>query len=175
MQMSIITIELLAEIKKQYRLKWSGIHGIIHWHRVYTNGIRLASQEGVNARVVQLFSVFHDSQRTNEGSDKNHGSRSAELAVKLRKHIPLNKDEFDLLTTACSLHSNTLNHENITVQACFDADRLDLGRVHIYPDPERLCTPMAKQKETIEWGYFQSRHDNELPSRPFGLVDFDDL
>ena len=55
--MSIITIELLAEIKSRYRLNWMGTHGIIHWSRVYENGIKLSTQEGVNPKVVQLFSI----------------------------------------------------------------------------------------------------------------------
>ncbi len=167
--MGIISIDLLVKIKKQYRLKWHGTHGVIHWNRVFDNGIKLAEQEGVNTRVVQLFSVFHDACRRNEHWDRNHGKRGAELAVKLREYLPLNDDEFDLLVTACSLHTNTLDHEDITVQACMDSDRLDLGRVHKYPDPDRLCTPMAKEKKIIEWAYHRSINDNKLPDQPFGF------
>ncbi len=170
--MNIITIELLSIIKKQYRLNWHGTHGITHWHRVYINGIRLSLQEGVNHRVLQLFSVFHDSQRKNEHRDRNHGKRGAELARELRRYCPLDDTEFDLLTTACSLHTSTLDHENITVQACFDSDRLDLGRVGHYPDSDRLCTKMAKEIKTIEWAYHRSLNDNELPGQPFGLSKF---
>jgi uncharacterized protein len=35
------------------------------------------------------------------------------------------------------------------VQACWDADRLDLGRVGIAPAPERLCTAAARER--IAW------------------------
>jgi uncharacterized protein len=173
--MSIITIELLELIKEQYRLNWFGTHGITHWHRVYMNGIRLSEQEGVNARVLQLFSVFHDSQRKNEHRDRNHGKRGAELARELRKYCPLDDAEFALLTTACSLHTNTLNHENITIKASFDSDRLDLGRVGHYPDPDRLCTKMAKEAKTIEWAYHRSIEEHELPDQPFGLSKFEQL
>lgn len=31
------------------------------------------------------------------------------------------------------------------VQACWDADRLDLGRVGIIPDPERMGTVKGEQ------------------------------
>ena len=34
--------------------------------------------------------------------------------------------------------------------ACWDADRLDLLRVGIVPDPRRLCTPFARLEETID-------------------------
>ncbi len=167
--MGIITIELIAQIRKYYPLQWHGTHGIVHWNRVYQNGVKLASQEGVNKKVVKLFSVFHDSQRLNEGKDPNHGNRGAELAVKLREYLPLNDDELDLLTIACELHTKTLDHENITVQACFDSDRLDLGRVGHYPNADRLCTLMAKRKDIIEWAYHRSLNNNKLPQRPLGL------
>ena len=167
--MSIITIELLAEIKKHYRLRWMGTHGVIHWNRVYDNGVMLSEQIGVNPNIVQLFSIFHDSQRKNEHWDRNQGKRGAELAVKLRHMIALDDAEFDLLTTACELHTSTLDHPKVTVKACMDSDRLDLGRVGKYPNPNLLCTPMAKQKEVIESAYHRSRHNNELPDQPFGL------
>lgn len=167
--MSIITIELLAEIKKHYKLRWMGTHGVIHWSRVYENGLKLSEQKGVNPKVVQLFSIFHDSQRYNEHKDRHHGKRGAELAIQLRDMIPLNDSDFTLLTTACELHTNTLDHHNITVKACMDADRLDLGRVNNYPNPDLLCTPMAMDREMIAWAYERSLV-HELPKRPFGLL-----
>ncbi len=167
--MNVITVELLSKIQQQYRLNWHGTHGVMHWSRVYENGMKLARQDGVNSRVVQLFSIFHDSRRENENQDWDHGKRGAELAAELRKYCPLDDAEFELLTTACRLHTSTLDHENVTVQACFDSDRLDLGRVGHYPDPNRLCTPIAKKLETIEWAYHRSLYDNELPDQPFGL------
>ena len=170
--MSIITLELLAHIKKHYRLNWMGTHGIMHWHRVYMNGVKLSTQDGVNDRVVQLFSIFHDSQRKNEHWDRKHGKRGAKLAIKLRNYVPLDDVEFELLVTACELHTNTMDHDNITVQACFDSDRLDLGRVGHYPDPNRLCTAMAKDETIIKLAYHRSRNNNKLPDHPFGLSDF---
>jgi uncharacterized protein len=167
--LSIVTIELLAEIKSRYTLNWYGTHGIIHWSRVYENGIKLSKQEGVNSRVVQLFSIFHDSRRKNEYTDPAHGNRGSQLALELRDHLPINDDEFELLVSACSLHTSADNHKNITVQACFDSDRLDLGRVGNHPIPELLCTPLAKQKETIDWAYKRSLA-HELPNRPFGIL-----
>ena len=40
---------------------------------------------------------------------------------------------------------------DVTIQICWDADRLDLGRVGITPHPSRLCTAAAKRLETITW------------------------
>ena len=136
---------------------------------MYENGIKLSTQEGVNSRVIQLFSIFHDSRRKNEHNDTNHGNRGAQFALELRDHLPIDDDEFQLLVTACSYHTSADNHDDMTVKACFDSDRLDLGRVGNHPIPELLCTPLAKQKETIEWAYKRSLA-HELPNRPFGLL-----
>ncbi len=160
---------MLAMIKGQYQLQWNGTHGVIHWSRVFENGIRLAEQEGVNVRVVQLFSIFHDSRRENEHRDKGHGRRGAELAAEFRDYLPINDEEFLLLTTACELHTSAATHVNRTVQACFDSDRLDLGRVGIIPDPQYLCTPLAKEKNIIDWAYDRSLH-HKLAPQPFGLA-----
>ncbi|MFZ2726177.1 MAG: hypothetical protein WAX77_08010 [Methylococcaceae bacterium] len=45
---------------------------------------------------------------------------------------------------------------NQTILTCWDADRLDLGRVAIMPNPEYLCTDIAKQKDIIQWAYQNS-------------------
>ncbi|MBM3962492.1 MAG: hypothetical protein FJ306_11400, partial [Planctomycetes bacterium] len=36
------------------------------------------------------------------------------------------------------------------IVACWDADRLDLGRVGITPAPHRLCTAPAREPQRIE-------------------------
>jgi uncharacterized protein len=56
-----------------------------------------------------------------------------------------------MLHYACSFHTGGLTDADPTVQACWDADRLDLGRVYITPDPRYLCTPVAKRTDTIQW------------------------
>jgi len=164
-----LTHQLLVEIKCHYPLDWHGTHGVIHWCRVYENGMQLAEQPGVNRRVVQLFSVFHDSQRFSEGGDAEHGNRGAGLAARMREFYVADDHEFALLTIACNLHTSARNHPDITVQACFDADRLDLGRVGIVPDPDYLCTPLAKQPDFIESRYRRSL-DRRLPEHPFELA-----
>ena len=59
----LITSELISTIKRQFRIHWGGIHGISHWARVFDNGMKLSDQTGANQKVVQLFSVFHDSRK----------------------------------------------------------------------------------------------------------------
>lgn len=170
----MITIELLLNIKEQFKIDWWGLHGVIHWHNAYLNSKLLAQQAGVNTRVVEYFSIFHDSQRFTEGTDYGHGQRGASLALALREHIHLDDDEFSLLQSACSLHTTAIQHDNLAIQICIDSDRLCLGRVGIYPDINLLLSHLAKEKEIIEQCYKRSlTHD--LPEAPFGLTDFWDV
>ncbi|MGO9117211.1 MAG: hypothetical protein ACLQPD_06315 [Desulfomonilaceae bacterium] len=39
---------------------------------------------------------------------------------------------------------------------CWDADRLDIGRVGLKPVARKLCTEAAKKPEMIEWAYERS-------------------
>lgn len=39
----------------------------------------------------------------------------------------------------------------MTIQTCWDSDRLDLGRVGITPHPSKLCTEVVKTKKMIQW------------------------
>lgn len=149
---SVLSTQLISAVKQQFQLNWNGIHGVKHWARVYENGLQLAESTGANRKVVKLFALFHDSQRLSENWDPDHGPRGAYLAELFRgKLFELPDKEFDLLFTACSLHTQAKTHADITVQTCFDADRLDLGRVGKTPDPKFLCTGTARDPKAIEW------------------------
>lgn len=139
------TAPIVREILAGYRLPVHGIHGVGHWGRVLVNGWQLAAETGANVDVVVLFSLFHDSRRVNEDHDDGHGQRGADLARKMRASLPaLPEREFDLLTEACRLHTDGLLDGDVTVQTCWDADRLDLGRVGITPSFDRLCTAAGR-------------------------------
>jgi uncharacterized protein len=143
---------IVHAILEEYALPWYGTHGLSHWARVLENGLRLAEETGANIEVVQLFAVFHDSRRVNEGIDDGHGERGAELALALRDEwLALSNDDFGLLCEACVGHTDGETDADITIQTCWDADRLDLGRVGICPEPNRLCTMTAKQPEVLKW------------------------
>jgi uncharacterized protein len=143
---------ILHTVLEDYALPWGGYHGIAHWARVLENGLRLAEETGAIPEVVRLFAILHDSRRVNEGSDPDHGPRAAELARMLRRRLfDLPDHEFGLLHRACHGHTHERTHPDVTVQTCWDADRLDLGRVGITPHPSRLCTEVARRPETIKW------------------------
>src|SRR5262245_19305144 len=113
---------IVAEILRGYALPARGFHGVVHWARVLENGLRLAESTGANAAVVQLFAVFHDSRRENEGTDPAHGRRGANLAAELRGRLfELPDADFELLYRACEWHTEGRTDPDLTVQTCWDA------------------------------------------------------
>lgn len=144
--------KLVHKVIEQFSLKINGIHGITHWARVLENGRLLAPLTGAKLDVVELFAVFHDAKRIKEWRDDEHGQRGAEYAKFLRgEFFTLPNEDFKLLYTACADHTAGLTAGDITIQTCWDADRLDLGRVFKTPHPEYLCTTAAKSASTIRW------------------------
>jgi uncharacterized protein len=153
----VVTRELIRYVRAQFRLDWHGIHGAPHWARVLDNGLRLAECTGARTDVITLFAFLHDSRRLHDGTDYGHGHLAADYAVELRgRCFDIDDAGFSLLAAACRGHSDGLIEADLTVQTCWDADRLDLGRVGIRPDPHRLCTPAARNPELIEWAYRRS-------------------
>lgn len=143
---------VLKTVLEDYALPVNGDHGVAHWARVLENGLRLSKETDANIEVVQLFALLHDSRRQNEVTDPDHGPRAAEFAMALRGSIfDLGHHEFGLLYKACHGHTHERTHPDVTIQTCWDSDRLDLGRVGITPHPRRLCTKCAKRPETIRW------------------------
>ncbi|MCJ7833624.1 MAG: hypothetical protein MUQ20_04485 [Deltaproteobacteria bacterium] len=137
---------MVREILTTYALPVRGRHGVIHWARVLENGLRLAESTGADVRIVTLFALFHDSCRLNEHYDEGHGLRGGEYARSLRAmFLPLQDPEFELLFQACHFHTDGHTQGDVTLQTCWDADRLDLGRVGITPKPELLCTYTARK------------------------------
>ncbi|MDY6993207.1 MAG: hypothetical protein SVR94_11470 [Pseudomonadota bacterium] len=150
--------ELIQTVLEQYALSWRGTHGVSHWARVFENGYELAQITQAKLHVVQLFALFHDAKRVNEGRDKGHGQRGAEYAATLRGQLfELDDEDFQLLYQACAQHTNGLVKADITVQTCWDADRLDLGRVNIRPREHYLCTDAAKAPSMISWATERAR------------------
>ena len=155
--MKILSPALLVILRDQFLLDWGGIHGAPHWARVRANGLKLANLNGSRTDVIELFAFLHDSRREHDGPDPDHGPRAAAFATTIRSgFIPIDDAGFDLLVYAMTLHSNGLVEAPITVQTCWDADRLDLGRVGRRPDPARLCTKHARDPAIIEWAYKRS-------------------
>ncbi|HEV2741989.1 MAG TPA: hypothetical protein VGV91_02430 [Rubrobacter sp.] len=133
--------------------KDSFLHGTSHWQRVAAAGLALLPETpGAVPALVFLFALFHDSMRFNDGHDPQHGPRGAALARELRGGaFDLGEAEMGLLGFACEEHTNGGVGSNPTVGACWDADRLNLWRVGIRPDPRLLSTGAARNGGRIKW------------------------
>jgi uncharacterized protein len=154
---------LIPSLRRQFKLEWRGIHGVSHWARVRQNGLHLSKITGANTAVVELFAFLHDSCRLNDGYDPDHGARAAVFAQSLHGSVfTLSAQDLEVLVIACQGHTHGRTSDDVTVQTCWDADRLDLGRVGIRPVPERLCTDAASKPEIIEWAYVRSVRGNCL-------------
>lgn len=143
---------ILRVVLDKYSLPPGGDHGVAHWARGLENGRRLSGKTGAEIAIVSLFAVLHDSKRLNEGMDPDHGQRAADFAMELQGRLfDLSDQSLALLYRACAGHTRERTHPDITVQTCWDSDRLDLGRVGITPHPSRLCTEPARHPAMIKW------------------------
>lgn len=125
------------------------VHGPDHWRRVERNGLILATRTGAIIPVVRLFALFHDCRRENDDHDPDHGARGAELAASMHGvHFQLSDAHFELLHEACTWHTDGHHHKDPTIATCWDADRLDLGRVGMVPDPYYMSTEFAREIAT---------------------------
>lgn len=127
----------------------SGIHGISHWKKVEEFGHKMAESDlEIDITIVSLFACFHDYQRTDNGRDFTHGPRAAEAIAELRDTLLsfLTDKQFSQLTQACREHTTrTTSSGDITIDTCIDADRLDLTRVNITPDPDKMLSEKGKE------------------------------
>ena len=149
--MRMVTPALVRQIRGQFALDWHGIHGASHWARVHAHGQAIGAAVGADLRVCELFAFLHDARRLDDDVDPGHGLRAADYAIWLRRkgHFELEDTAFALLRTACIGHSDGHVEADVTVQACWDSDRLDLGRVGITPMARYLCTEAARNPARI--------------------------
>lgn len=158
LSVSAVTSELRADILKQFRLPRHSVHGPAHWARVRYNGMLLSQASGADWQVVELFAFIHDSQRYDDGFDRDHGPRAADYAMRTcGKLFQLRDSQLEKLVQACMGHTHEHLSPCVTVQTCWDADRLDLARVGIIPDPYYLGTDLAKDPRMIAQAIARSR------------------
>lgn len=150
--------DLLSKTAKAdiFRSEIKGIHDSNHWFTVARLGMAIALAEGGDPSVALLFGLYHDCRRFDNGSDPEHGLRAAELVKKhfTEKELDISVPQFERLYTACSRHSDGLVYQDVTISACWDADRLDLTRVGWETRPELLGTETAKRMALYQKGFF---------------------
>jgi len=134
---------------QQFQCDRNSIHGPSHWRRVERNALLIATRSGAIEEVVRLFAVLHDSRREHDAYDTVHGIRAAAYATKLRgKLFDLSDEHFELLQYACQWHTHGQLNNDPTIATCWDADRLDLGRVGMRPAPKFMSTQFGREIAT---------------------------
>lgn len=186
----LIDMQVYSFIETNMAIDIEGDHGVFHWERVFLNALvinnRLPEFNRVDQVLLMLFALFHDSRRVNEHEDPGHGARGADL---LNQYIELYVFHFNKLfnskdiantKAACRDHTDKIHSTERLIQICFDADRLDLGRVGITPNPAYLNMRESTDKLLISQCIENSRKPTLLPvfrehlldSEIFGEIDF---
>lgn len=148
--------ELTRRVLETYALRLDGLHGPGHWLRVRANGMALAARTpDADAELVELFALLHDSKREDDGRDRHHGERAADFVRVLHAEglLGLERDRMETLAEACAGHHHPRVSEHPTVGCCWDADRLELARLHYEPDPTLLSTAAALDDELQRWAW----------------------
>ncbi len=139
--------------REQFALDPAGPHGESHWSSVSAVGRHIGEAEGADPEVIDLFALFHDLCRVGDGVDRGHGHRAAELARHCRGVLfDIDEDRFGTLWAALSGHDRReADHRDVTVRVCWDAERLELPRFGITPQPSLLYTETARRPGTMAW------------------------
>lgn len=126
----------------------SRVHGLDHWFRVWQNAqLLIESEPGVDLEIVALFALFHDSMRVNDHDDPNHGLHGYKLWERFYHHRDhgrlLSQRQREVFFEACVDHNIGATSTDPTIAVCWDADRLDIHRVGIWPDAKYMSTSAA--------------------------------
>ena len=141
---------LIQHLKVNALLFDSPYHGLKHWQTVERNGLYLCQFNNADKEVVSYFAYTHDCMRKNEHIDPEHGPRAARFIKRNSELFDLNEHQMELLRRASSGHTHGRKCDDVTVMTCWDADRLDIGRVGIQPDSKYLFNKEAKRIADVD-------------------------
>lgn len=145
---------LNAFLRQHFALDWNGIHGASHWARVSRYARYLAQGTDADVGVLSLFALLHDSCRESDHGDPGHGARAAWLVREMNGQLyRITSTQEDRLAAAIHGHSQGALSTDLTIQICWDADRLDLGRLGMHVRPEKLGTERALALIAEQWPY----------------------
>ena len=149
-------ISIWDAVVSNYKGDLNSIHGPRHWKRDSANGLEIALTCGADIEIVQLFALLHDSCRVSDIHDMGHGEQAALYAAKLRgKFLDLDDRRFGLLQHALAGHAHGKTSPDPTIGTCWDADRLELTRCGIQPDPALMSTEAGRR---MAQALLQNRH-----------------
>jgi uncharacterized protein len=140
--------EVYYHAKAVFECDPTSVHGAWHWRAVESNGTQLCRWTGADLAVVRCFALLHDCCRRDDGADPRHGVRAAnhlpEFAKELAVLKGLDEKQMRLLDIAIRRHVDGKVSDDPTIGTCWDADRLELGRVGIVPDERLMSTAAGK-------------------------------
>lgn len=124
-----------------YRGDMGALHGPDHWDRVAQFGQRICLETDADPVVVRYFAYLHDVCRIDDGADAWHGPCAADRLKELPPELAvLSPEQHALLDEAIRFHTEGRVSDEPTIGACWDADRLDLGRAGIMPSEHLMST-----------------------------------
>ena len=142
----MITEEIITLLKRESGFFNSPYHGFKHWQAVERNGLYLAQFTGADPKIVSTFAYFHDCMRENETKDPEHGPRGAAFAKEHSEILELTDSQLKILYKACRGHTHGRKAECPTIATCWDADRLDIGRIFFMtPNSKFMFSDEAKR------------------------------
>jgi uncharacterized protein len=136
-------IQYMSENPDEFPSYQSFFHGITHWRNVEAFGLMLADDYlSADTAVIRWFAYLHDCRRGTERPFEVHGYLAASYISRIRKTFlkDLADAEIKSLKLACKYHTLKRRTKDLTADICLDADRLDLNRVGIKPDPKKMTT-----------------------------------
>ena len=137
---------IIDQILKDATAYQDGCHGIAHWDRVAEYARIISIHEKFDGWLLRLFAYFHDCQRLDDGRDLEHGPRAADYLMQWTPEaLNISEDKQRRLEFACRYHTCEIPTEDRLIRACWDCDRLDIGRVGIAVDTTFLFTDTAKR------------------------------
>lgn len=147
-------VRLTTFLRQHFALDWNGIHGAAHWARVSRYARYLAQGTNADTEVLSLFALLHDSCRESDHGDPGHGARAARLAREMNGRLyRITSAQEECLVAGIEGHSQGGLSPDLTVQICWDADRLDLGRLGMSVRAEKLGTEGAVVLIARPWPY----------------------
>jgi uncharacterized protein len=138
--------KLIAYAQSVFSCGESSIHGLTHWNHVDDSAQLICQNSDSDLAVVRFFAFLHDSCRLDDGADLDHGPRAADSLVALPSElVVLDTDQMGLLEYAIRHHTDGRTSDDLTIGACWDSDRLDLGRVGMIPDAVYMSTEPGRE------------------------------
>lgn len=146
-------ITYMREHPDEFPAYSSWFHGITHWQHVEAFGLLLAREvPEADTDVIRWFAFLHDCRR-GTFSDIEHGVLASRYISTIRRTFlsGLSDEQVRTLKLACRYHTIRRRTGNPTADICLDADRLDLPRVSITPDPRKMATDVGSRYSKLSY------------------------